>query len=110
MLKHSLTLSLLTSLGLVTFGCDQQSGDDSTVVDRDGDGVEDAEDEDDDNDGVEDAEDADDDDDGVEDHEDEDDADPAEDAENPLCHGQPLHRSTSTDRAVRNRPNAMKLR
>src|SRR6185503_2926437 len=34
--------------------------------------------------------------------EDEGDADPTEDAENSLRHGQPLHRSTSTDRAVRN--------
>ncbi len=42
--------------------------------------------------------------------EDEDDTDPTEDAEDPLHHGHPLHRSTSTDRAVRNSPNAMKLR
>ena len=72
------TLTLLSALSLITFGCDD-GGSDPTVVDRDGDGIIDAEDEDDDNDGVADDEDNDDDDDGVDDADDDEDEDDVDD-------------------------------
>lgn len=73
---HSLTLAMFAALALGTTGCDTGLG---SIIDRDGDGVGDAEDADDDNDGVDDDQDADDDNDGVDDDKDEEDMDDVDD-------------------------------
>lgn len=67
-MTRTLWLSLFASLSLSVAGCDDTS---DPVTDRDGDGIEDAEDADDDNDGVPDAEDDDDNGDGEPDTEEE---------------------------------------